>query len=158
MLSVADVLTGLSNRRGFFHLAEQQLKFANRSKSAMLLLFADLDGLKDINDAHGHKEGDLALVETANVLGETFRESDILGRVGGDEFAVLAVAAPDTTAQRINERIQERIGARNAQPDRAYQLSISVGHKIPVRDWFRRVTPGRDGDNRPQIREEPPCG
>ncbi len=127
MLSVADVLTGLSNRRGFFHLAEQQLKFANRSKSAMLLLFADLDGLKDINDAHGHKEGDLALVETANVLGETFRESDILGRVGGDEFAVLAVAAPDTTAQRINERIQERIGARNAQPDRAYQLSISVG-------------------------------
>lgn len=127
MLSVADVLTGLNNRRGFFHLAEQQLKFANRSKSAMLLLFADLDGLKDINDAHGHKEGDLALVETANVLGETFRESDILGRVGGDEFAVLAVAAPDATAQRINERIRERIRARNTQSDRAYQLSVSVG-------------------------------
>ncbi len=127
LLSVADALTGLNNRRGFFHLAEQQLKFANRSKSALLLLFADLDGLKSINDARGHKEGDLALIETANVLRETFRESDILGRVGGDEFAVLAVAAPDATAQRIRERIHERIEARNRQPERKYQLSVSVG-------------------------------
>lgn len=127
MLSLADALTGLNNRRGFFHLAEQQLRFANRSKSALLLLYADLDGLKHVNDAFGHKEGDLALIETANVLRETFRESDVIGRVGGDEFAVLAMAAGGTTADRIRSRIRQRVDARNAQEDRSYELSLSVG-------------------------------
>ncbi len=127
MLSLADPLTGANNRRGFFHLAEQELRFANRSKSALLLLFADLDGLKDINDALGHKEGDQALKETAEVLRETFRESDIIGRVGGDEFAVLAMGAPATTANRIRARIRERLDARNARQNRRYQLSFSAG-------------------------------
>ncbi len=89
-LSLVDDLTGIYNRRGFSALAQQELKKANRIKRGMLLLFADVDDLKKINDSLGHQEGDLALIETANLLKETFREPDIIARIGGDEFVVLA--------------------------------------------------------------------
>jgi diguanylate cyclase (GGDEF)-like protein/PAS domain S-box-containing protein len=126
-LSLADPLTHLNNRRGFFHLAEQQLKVSNRTRSTMLLFFTDVDNMKWINDNLGHKEGDLALIETGNVLKEAFRESDIVGRVGGDEFAVLALQAKREESNEILARLQRRLDARNAQPDRRYRLSLSVG-------------------------------
>jgi len=126
-MSLTDELTGLNNRRGFFTLAEQQLKIANRSKKEMFLFFADLDGLKIINDTFGHDEGDKALVETAFLLREAFRESDIIARMGGDEFVILAVdvgdARPGTMAQRIGEKFAER----NAKPGQRFVLSISRG-------------------------------
>jgi len=126
-LSWEDPLTRINNRRGFSHLAEQQLKVANRTGSTMLLFFADVDQMKWINDNLGHKTGDLALIETANVLKEAFRESDIVGRVGGDEFAVLAIQARSNEADEILARLQRRLDARNAQGDRRYSLSLSVG-------------------------------
>jgi diguanylate cyclase (GGDEF)-like protein/PAS domain S-box-containing protein len=126
-LSLEDALTKVNNRRGFFHLAEQQLKVANRSGSAMLLFFADVDEMKWINDNLGHKEGDLALIEAANVLREAFRESDIVGRVGGDEFAVLAIEAGEAEAEEIIARLRRRLDARNAQSGRHYELDLSVG-------------------------------
>ena len=126
-LTLEDPLTGVNNRRGFFHLADQQLKFANRTGSTLLLFFADVDDMKWINDHQGHKQGDLALIEAANVLREAFRDSDIIGRVGGDEFAVLALQAAGATAEDILARLEEGLTARNEQAGRQYQLTLSVG-------------------------------
>ena len=126
-LSLVDALTSLNNRRGFFHLANQQLKVARRTQNAALLIFADVDNMKWINDSLGHKAGDRALIETAGVLRRTFRESDIIGRIGGDEFAVLAIEAGPTGSRDILARLQYALDACNAQPNREFALSLSVG-------------------------------
>ena len=126
-LSTKDELTGLHNRRGFFTLAQQQLLLANRNKAGCLLLFADLDGLKRINDTLGHHEGDRALIEIARVLNATFRESDIVARMAGDEFAVLAIDAREDDAQALTTRLDQNLAGRNATTERVYALSLSVG-------------------------------
>lgn len=126
-LSLADELTGLYNRRGFFTLAEQQLKIAKRMKKKMLLLFVDLDDLKLINDTHGHSEGDLALIEIANTLKKIFRESDLIARIGGDEFAVLVTETEGSNAETLAARLLEGLRAYNAKKSRGYNLSISIG-------------------------------
>jgi diguanylate cyclase (GGDEF)-like protein len=126
-LSITDPLTGLKNRRGFLSLAEQQLKLSDRNKSGLALFFADLDGLKRINDMFGHEEGDKAIVEAANVLKETFRASDIIARLGGDEFAVLAIDTDEADSEIFKYRMQQLIDIRNKQGNRKYRLSISVG-------------------------------
>ena len=126
-LSITDQLTGLHNRRGFLSLAEQQLKLAVRNKSEMLLFFADLDGLKWINDTLGHEEGDNALIEVATVFKETFRTSDIIARLGGDEYAVLTVDITEANSEIFTARLQSLIDTRNNQKNQKYRLSISVG-------------------------------
>jgi diguanylate cyclase (GGDEF)-like protein/PAS domain S-box-containing protein len=126
-LSLIDDLTSLYNRRGFLILAEQQLKTAKRAKRRMMLLFADLDGLKQINDTFGHSEGDRALIEVADVLTETFRESDVVARIGGDEFVVLAIETNGAPAEVLTARLQEKLEARNAREGRPYELSLSMG-------------------------------
>ncbi len=126
-LSLADDLTGLHNRRGFLTLAEQQVKQARRTGKGFLLILADLDGLKQINETFGHQEGNQALAETANVLKDSFRQSDILSRLGGDEFGVLAADASEGSAEVVRNRLQQKIAARNQQPNRRYLLSLSVG-------------------------------
>lgn len=88
--SVTDDLTGLYNRRGFMTLARQQVLIADRIGERLMLFYADLDDMKAINDRFGHLEGDRALKEVGSMLKVTFRESDIIARIGGDEFAVLA--------------------------------------------------------------------
>jgi PleD family two-component response regulator len=105
-LSLVDELTGLYNRRGFLTLASQQLKLAHRLKKRMLLVFADLDGMKRINDTLGHQEGDKALIEIAKILKETFRESDIIARLGGDEFVVLTLEKSVSSDDAITKRLQ----------------------------------------------------
>jgi len=126
-LALVDDLTNLYNRRGFLTLAQQQLKTADRAKRRMVLLFADFDGLKQINDAFGHAEGDRALIEVANALRETFRESDIVARIGGDEFVVLAIETDGFPAEILATRLQGNLEARNARGDLRYKLSLSVG-------------------------------
>ncbi|NPU86584.1 MAG: PAS domain S-box protein [Syntrophaceae bacterium] len=126
-LSNTDQLTGLNNRRGFLSLAGQQLKLAERNKSGMLLFFADLDGLKWINDTLGHEEGDKALIEAADVFKVTFRASDILARLGGDEYAALAVDINKEFSEIFTARLKSLIDTRNNQENRRYRLSISVG-------------------------------
>ena len=126
-LALVDQLTGLHNRRGFLELAQQQLKIANRTKNGMLLLFADFDDLKAINDMFGLSEGDLALTEIAQVFQETFRASDIVARIGGDEFVVLAIDACENSAEALASRLQRNLEVHNAREDRAYELSLSVG-------------------------------
>jgi diguanylate cyclase (GGDEF)-like protein len=126
-MSLTDELTGLYNRRGFFALAQQQLKVAERTKKDMLLFFADLDKMKQINDTLGHREGDKALIEIATILKEVFRESDIIGRMGGDEFAILAIDATDETGDVLIMRLHNILDGYNRPEGRNYQLSLSIG-------------------------------
>jgi len=126
-LSLTDELTGLYNRRGFFNLFEHHLKLAKRQNKKLLLLYADLDNLKEINDTLGHQEGDVVLAEVANLLKATYRESDIVARIGGDEFVVFPVGTNDDHVEAITLRLQKNIDAFNAQKKRIYKLSISVG-------------------------------
>ena len=125
-LSLVDDLTGLLNRRGFLSMASQHIKIAERAKRELLLFFADLDGLKQINDTYGHQEGDHALLKIAAILKETFRSSDLIARLGGDEFTILAIDAPKNNANIILTRLKENLDRQNSGDDR-YQLSLSVG-------------------------------
>jgi two-component system, cell cycle response regulator len=126
-LSLVDELTGLYNRRGFMTFAEQYLKLAQRKNKGLLLVFTDLDNLKQINDTYGHHEGDLALIRTAKTLRETFRKSDLIGRIGGDEFPIMAMEADRTTADTIKQHLQRNLEKYNAQTQSRYKLSLSVG-------------------------------
>jgi diguanylate cyclase (GGDEF)-like protein len=126
-LSMTDELTGLYNRRGFTLLAVQEVKLAHRKKRSMLLFFGDVNNLKTINDTHGHAQGDLALQEVSAVLKETFREADIVARIGGDEFVVLAVDASMESADVLTNRIRTILERRQQQSDWPYQLSFSLG-------------------------------
>ncbi len=125
-LALTDGLTGLCNRRGFLALAERHLRLARRAGRRLILFFVDMDGLKDINDAFGHAEGDRAIRHTAEALERTFRDSDILGRFGGDEFAALAIEAADYSEPIIQARIRQNLEAVHPEGSR-YALSVSVG-------------------------------
>jgi diguanylate cyclase (GGDEF)-like protein len=126
-LSVKDELTGLYNRRGFFTLIEQQLRLADRLKRRIFMLYADLDNLKAINDTYGHQEGDLALIEIAKILRNTFRESDIIARIGGDEFVAIPVGITGETNEIITARISKNLEIHNGERKRSYSLSLSFG-------------------------------
>jgi two-component system, cell cycle response regulator len=125
-LALKDDLTGLYNRRGFLASATHQIKLAYRNRQGALLLFCDVDNLKQINDSAGHREGDRALVRVANVLSQTFRNSDILARLGGDEFAVLASEVSGPCEEIMLGRLRKNLATLPAG-ETHYQLSLSVG-------------------------------
>jgi diguanylate cyclase (GGDEF)-like protein len=125
-LSLRDELTGLYNLRGFRLLAEQALRMANRSRHPFSVLFVDLDSLKQINDRFGHFAGSQCLVETAKTLRTAFRETDVLGRIGGDEFAVAGDFTEPGMVVAVG-RLEETVAAWNAGPDRLIPLSLSFG-------------------------------
>lgn len=126
-MSVTDELTDLYNRRGFFALAEQELKLANRLRRNVFLFYLDIDNLKDINDNYGHLEGDMMILETANILRRTFRQSDSVSRIGGDEFVVILNGAKEADAEIVASRLQKNIDDFNRVLNRGYKLSMSVG-------------------------------
>jgi two-component system cell cycle response regulator len=126
-MSVKDELTGLYNRRGFYTLAEHQFRMASRLKRGIFLLFADFDRLKALNDRFGHREGDLALIKTAEILRETFRDSDIIARIGGDEFVVFPIGTADDDVERTVARFQENLATGNTPRTGKGMLSLSVG-------------------------------
>jgi two-component system cell cycle response regulator len=126
-LSFIDDLTGLYNRRGFFIFAKQYLNLANRTKKGMWLLFIDFDGLKKINDTLGHKDGDQALIDTATVLRQGFRESDIIARIGGDEFVVLAIGAHKNSREVLISGLKHQSEILNLRKKVRYKLSFSLG-------------------------------
>jgi diguanylate cyclase (GGDEF)-like protein/PAS domain S-box-containing protein len=126
-LSLTDELTGLYNRRGFMTLAAQQIKIANRLKRELLLIASDLDDLKTINDTMGHHEGDQALVDAATILMETFRSSDIIARIGGDEFVVLQIKNRENSLLISTDRLQETFAEHNLKSQKPYKLSLSLG-------------------------------
>jgi diguanylate cyclase (GGDEF)-like protein/PAS domain S-box-containing protein len=126
-LSLADELTGLYNRRGFLAFCKQYLNSLHRSSKGGVIVYADLDGLKTINDSFGHKEGDRALIKTADLLKETFRSADVLGRLGGDEFTALAAVEPEGGVEKLISRLEEKFESYNSLKLVPYKLSISIG-------------------------------
>jgi len=126
VLSLRDELTGLNNLRGFSLLSEQVLRLAQRSQLPLSVLFIDLDHLKQINDSFGHDVGSAFLVEMAEILKQTFRETDVIGRVGGDEFAVVCQGS-HVAISVAAQRLQAACALRNAESDRQFPLSFSVG-------------------------------
>ena len=126
-LTLIDDLTGLYNRRGFFTLSEQQWKLADRKKKKLVLIYCDLDNLKEINDNQGHRKGDQALITVAEVLKSTFRDSDIIARMGGDEFAVLGIEA-ETNGERMIYRLDKMLELYSSSQDFHQPLSLSSGY------------------------------
>lgn len=127
-LATTDDLTELMNRRGFFAVTEQQLGLAKRSNKKQLLIYIDLDDLKKINDIHGHDMGDDAIVNFAVALESTFRESDVLARIGGDEFVVLQTDVANRQGQQLAiERLESLLKHMNAARRFPYHLSFSHG-------------------------------
>jgi diguanylate cyclase (GGDEF)-like protein len=133
-LTLTDDLTGLYNHRGFFNLAEHHLKTARRTRQSSLLIYADLDGLKTINDTFGHTEGSRAITRTAEVLKKTFRDSDVVSRLGGDEFAILAANVTSEGKDILIGRLEENLHAENYQSAHRYSLSLSVGAVLIAHD------------------------
>ncbi|MDH4162897.1 MAG: diguanylate cyclase [Nitrospirota bacterium] len=129
-LSITDELTGLSNRRGFFAFAQQQIRQVRRTGERMVLLYADLDNLKTINDTQGHLAGDRALADAAQIFRETFRDSDIIARMGGDEFAVVLVNATEENVEAVQKRLRKRLDEHNQRRDGTYRLSVSMGLSV----------------------------
>ncbi|MBW3594499.1 MAG: diguanylate cyclase [Actinobacteria bacterium] len=145
-LALLDELTGLNNRRGFMLLAEHQMSIARRDKKPLALLFIDLNNLKTINDNFGHKEGDRAISDAATILRDTFRESDIVARVGGDEFCVLMTADNELDVDTPVGRLNTNVELHNAQGIRPYKVSLSVGRAnydphqpVPIEDLMRQA-------------------
>ena len=126
-LSLTDHLTGLNNRRGFFTFGLQQMKIAKRLKKDNYLVFLDIDNLKEVNDSHGHAVGDLLLQGVAAVLKSTLRESDVIGRIGGDEFAVLAMRSKGLGERTLIARIEEGVQAFRLKKHGRLRLSVSLG-------------------------------
>ncbi len=127
-LSLTDELTGLLNRRGFTTLAEQQFRTSMRTRNRLWLVFADLDGLKDINDSFGHEAGDRALRQFAQVLRKgSFREADLVARLGGDEFAILATEISRMDGDKVLARVIDAVRRANELPACEFPLSVSAG-------------------------------
>lgn len=125
-VSLTDHLTGLYNHRGFFNLAEHHARMARRTKERSLLIYGDMDGLKEINDTLGHNKGSEAIAALADILRRTFRDGDIVARLGGDEFAILAPNLGLGNSTRIVQRLQRNLDEYNQRNDEFY-LSLSVG-------------------------------
>lgn len=125
--SVRDDLTQLYNRRGFMKLGHEYFENARKTNAGFLLLYADLDNLKGINDRFGHSEGDFAIESTARILAKSFRNSGIIGRLGGDEFTVIIPGATPEDEAEIRTRIQRYCDLHNDLSKKPYKLSISLG-------------------------------
>ena len=133
--AMEDDLTGLWNRRGFLALAAHHLEVARRTAEPVSLFFLDVDHLKEINDAHGHADGDRALRETADILRGTLRSADLVSRFGGDEFCALLANCSPEAAARVVARLRADVEQRASTPGRTYRLALSVGlgHFDPAR-------------------------
>ncbi len=126
-LALRDELTGLHNLRGFRLLADQAMRMTQRSKVPFSVVFIDLDDLKLINDSLGHEAGSAYLSEAAEILRATFRETDVLGRIGGDEFAVAGQFSRRSMSAAVS-RLKESCAQKNNEESRQFPLSLSVGH------------------------------
>lgn len=126
--SITDHLTGLLNRRGFLTLADQQARLARRQEKDFVLIYADLDGFKGLNDRFGHAEGDRALEAVGRVLRRAVRDCDLVARMGGDEFTIMAADADHNAARLIQRRIEQRIEQLNASRELVTDIALTIGH------------------------------
>ena len=141
-LALIDDVTGLHNRRSFILLAEQALKEAHRAGRPVIALFLDLDSLKAINDTYGHQEGNRALRLVAGALRAACRDSDIVSRLSGDEFAILLAEAQELDG--LEGRVRQRVAEAAGQVSYALSVSIGVafceaGCRCDLADLFERA-------------------
>jgi diguanylate cyclase (GGDEF)-like protein len=135
-LSTIDDLTGLYNRRGFYSYADHQRSVSKRTGHGFLLFYADMDGLKAINDKFGHNEGDTAIRNVTHVLRSAFRKSDIIARIGGDEFVIISTDATINDAANIIKKVKDTLARFNEMNRFPYVLGITMG--------FAAYDPNRD--------------
>lgn len=130
-LTVIDELTGLYNRRGFYEQSNKNYERAIANNEGFILFYGDLDGLKEINDCFGHKCGDEALKAAGKILEKAFRSSDVISRIGGDEFTALAtnISKPDSL-NRILEKINKSFTHFNESKALPFKVSMSIGYSI----------------------------
>jgi diguanylate cyclase (GGDEF)-like protein/PAS domain S-box-containing protein len=137
-LTDRDELTGLLNRRGFYTHIDRIRRWAGQTRSQVLLVYLDVDGLKRVNDEMGHAAGDALLVATGDVLRLAFREGDVLARLGGDEFVAAALLArhQDEHLDRlmIADRLESAIRAKRAELGEGYDFSLSFGSILATSD------------------------
>jgi diguanylate cyclase (GGDEF)-like protein len=129
-LSLKDELTGLYNRRGFYVLGEQHLEYIKRNPGKFSILYADLDGLKKINDTFGHNEGDYAIQAMGKILKQAFRQADIVARIGGDEFTIITSETSPGEILKIYARIGALIEKLNLHSQKPYQIAVSFGYSV----------------------------
>jgi len=122
-----DHLTGLLNRRGFEFRANHILQMCRNQDCEASLIYFDLDNFKQINDGHGHQAGDNALLQFSTLLNSTFRDSDLIGRIGGDEFVVLMVNQNDTDQTAILQRLSNTVDSYNQSIHSDIRLHYSFG-------------------------------
>ena len=140
-LSLTDELTGLCNRRALNLYADHLFRTARRYRQSLGIYFIDLDQLKTINDHQGHAQGDRALRIVAQVLSDNIRESDLLARVGGDEFIILTLLDDHEPSERLTERIQTALEACN-QTNSDVPVQVSIGCTITKPDNERAASLG----------------
>jgi diguanylate cyclase (GGDEF)-like protein len=134
-MSRIDPMTGVTNRRGFFMTIREILKNPQNKGKKAAAIYADMDNLKIVNDEFGHDEGDFSIKTIAKILTESFRSSDVIGRMGGDEFAAFAIINQDSHSEKIKERIQNSMKKFNDQSDKPYFVNISIGiHEFIIDD------------------------
>ncbi|HEY2460343.1 MAG TPA: diguanylate cyclase [Candidatus Acidoferrum sp.] len=138
--TVTDELTNLSNRRGFLTLARRHFDLARRNQTELLLVHTDLDSFESITANLGHEHAASAIREAAAVLRSSLRTTDVVGRFGAGEFAVLAVDVRPPGPAVIPERIAREIRLRNLAPNRRYKLSMSLASCT----WTRKNEPSLD--------------
>lgn len=126
-MSMSDELTGIYNRRGFYVFANRILKAPENEGRQAVVIFGDLDNLKKINDGFGHEDGDYAIVTAANVIKNSLRNSDVVARIGGDEFAAFAICDDREIIAKLPERIKSIAAAHNQASSKPYNVTVSVG-------------------------------
>ena len=127
-LAHLDSLSGLPNRRGFMRVLERLIDRVRRYDEQAAVLFVDLDGLKIINDTFGHRAGDEALVQVSRLLTEGLRKSDLVARIGGDEFGIVLGHAEESNAHETASRLVEMIASCDFRhAGEALPLSVAIG-------------------------------
>ena len=120
-------MTQLLNRRGFYEVAQQTIIEQVKNHKNGLVIYSDMDGLKKINDTYGHDAGDRAIKLEAEVLKNVFRQTDIIGRMGGDEFAVVSLNMKKKEFTRIKKNIERECAKLNESKNEKFTLSLSSG-------------------------------
>ncbi len=126
-ISKSDELTGIYNRRGFFEATQNVVCDRRNKGKRAIIVFADMDCLKIINDQFGHDEGDYAIIKSAHILKNSFRKTDVVGRIGGDEFAAFALVECKNCVEVVRRRIKRKSERVNNISGKPYYVSISVG-------------------------------
>lgn len=142
LIASTDELTGLYNRRGLYSFGETTLKFAKAMGQSGMVIYCDMDGLKKINDVYGHEAGDRAILAESIILKSNFRSSDIIARIGGDEFVIISPGLTKDSLRKIREQIDSDCQIWSGGNEQGFALSISMGSvPYPSKKMDYNITP-----------------